>query len=58
MLPMVLEKNIYYVTLDSIRYVKQLLKSVLGVDFLENLLIFKIILVLPSGTLLTIVDCL
>ena len=55
---MVLEKNIYYVTLDSIRYVKQLLKSVLGVDFLENLLIFKIILVLPSGTLLTIVDCL
>ena len=40
MLPMVLEKNIYYMTLDSIRYVNQLLKSGLEVDFLENLLIF------------------
>ena len=55
---MVLEKNIYYMTLDSIRCVKQLLKSGLEVDFLENLLIFKIILVLISRTLLTIVDCL
>ena len=48
---MVVEKDIYYMTLDSIRRVKPLLKSVLGVDFLENFLIFMLILVLSKPSL-------
>ena len=48
---MVLEKDIYYMTLDSIRHVKPLLKSVLRVDFFENFLIFMLILVLSKPSL-------